>query len=330
MGEAVPSNKIINLRRGIGLRRAAIFGAGVAVFLAVAVLFLRPYSRLEHIAGEALLRHAPSGTTVNGISVTFPLNIALTNLTVPIEMQGRRQKIEIKELSGKISVLSLLFGELELGMNSDFFGGTLWLDVNTKTSSAGGSSESSHVAFDARAREVDISELAEFLEADVEVKGICDADVEGDLDNDDLARLNGRAIAIGRDIYVPAIDLGSIILPENSDVELKSKLSAKDGKIVVNKLRVKGMAYDLSGTGTIYLSDPLEQSALDGSFSIVFKESPIVGDKSLVNMGAEYVLDALVESGAEVYFKLSGTARSPELELDPSSSIGSLLRNSSR
>jgi type II secretion system protein N len=330
MGETGLRGKATSQRTAGRAKTLGLFVGGCIVLIVIAILLLRPYSRLERIAADAFNRHAPRGATVGGVSVTFPFNIVLTDLAVPIRAKGRNQIIEVKELSGKISILSLFSGELKVGMNGDFFGGTLWLDIDTATPSGSGFTTASQVAFDARARGVDMSRLSEFLELDFDGSGFCDADIEGEVEANDIRSLSGRALAIGRKIRVSSIDLGALALPANTDVDLKTRLAAQEGKILIDALQSRGSAYDLKGKGTVHLSEPLEQSAIECSFSTVFKQPPTINDQSLADAGAEYVLEALVDSEAEVFFTLTGVAGRPELKLDPSSSIGALLRRSGR
>lgn len=304
--------------------------AGGLILLAAALLVLRPYARLERFAMAALSRHAPPGASVNDISVGFPLDIVLTNLSVPVQMQDRERDILIKELTGSVSMLSLVRGELKVEINADFFGGSLWLDISTGSPSRLGSSESSHLAFDARARGVDIAKTSEFLGAGLQLLGDCDADVEGELNGRNLATLKGWAFARGRDIHMPPLDFDKVTLPENYDVEFAAKLSAREGKILIDQLLIDGTAYRMSGKGVIRISDPLEQSPIDCSFSVVFREPPTFIDRRFAGMGAEYLMDAIVESGAEVFFNLSGSVRKPEVDLDASSSIASILQESRR
>jgi len=330
MGETGLRGNATSQRTASRAKPLGLFVGGGIVLIVIAILLLRPYSRLERIAAEAFIRHAPRGATVGGVSVTFPFNIVLTNLTVPIQAQGRNQIIEVKELSGKISLLSLFSGELKIGMNSDFFGGTLWLDIDTATPSGSGFSTAYRVAFDARARGVDLALLSEFLKLDFDVSGFCDADIEGEVGGNDIRSLSGRALAIGRKIRVSSIDLGALATPANTDVDFKARLAAQEGTISIDALQLNGSAYDLKGKGTVHLSEPLDQSAIECSFSTVFKQLPTINDQALADAGAEYLLDALVDSEAEIFFTLTGVAGRPELKLDPSSSIGALLRKNSR
>jgi hypothetical protein len=121
-----------------------------------------------------------------------------------------------------------------------------------------------------------------------------------------------------------------VVLPENSHSECTVGLSANGGKIHIDKFLVKGAAYDVSGKGTIEISDPFEYSPLDGSFSTVFREPPTITGMRLTGLNTKNLMGALVESEIEVFFKVSGTVDHPETSVDPSALLGSLLKKSRR
>ena len=309
------------------VRYAGLFLAGGIVLLCLFLMVLHPYARMERAAREVFDRHAPPGATVNAINIAFPFNIVLTNLAVPVQVRDRQRRLLVKKLSGRVSILSFLQGEVKAGMTGDFFGGMLWLDVRAEAVQDG-VNEPSFISFDARARGLDIAEICRFLGEDVVISGSCDADAEAELDERDPSTLKGKALVLGEKVEIPAIDAGALILPKNFEAKFTGKFSAKDGSIFVNKFRLEGLAYDLSGKGKIIISDPLDQSPLDCTFSIIFKEPPTITDEKLVDGGAEYVVGALVAAGTEIFFKLKGTARRPDVQFDPASSLGSLLQES--
>jgi hypothetical protein len=121
-----------------------------------------------------------------------------------------------------------------------------------------------------------------------------------------------------------------VVLPENSRAEFTIGLAARGGKIYVEKFQLKGAAYDVSGNGTIKISDPFENSDIDGSFSAVFRQPPTITDRRLGGLNTKSLMDALVDSQTEVFFKVSGTVDDPETTVDPSALLGSLLKKSRR
>jgi type II secretion system protein N len=323
MSEEIETNKVETPPRSRA-RNLVLLLAGMVILLALAIFFLRPYARLERIARVAISHHAPPGTAVGDVRVGFPLNITLSNLTIPVRVDGRRRELQMEELAGRISVLPLLLGKMKVDMSADIFDGKLWLDLSGESASKGA------LAIDARTRRVDIGKLREFLGSRLKVSGNFDADVETELNAKELTTLKGNATAMSRDVSIPRIDLGKVVLPENSRAECTIGLSAEGGKIHINKFLVKGTAYDISGKGTINISDPFEYSPLDGSFSTVFRQPPTITDKRLAGLNTKYLMGALVESESEVFFKISGTVGNPEASLDPSASIGSILKGSKR
>ena len=300
------------------------------LLVCVAIFMIHPYRRAEKIAGDMLTRYAPTGTTVSGISVAFPLNVVLTNLSVPLRVQNRQRQLMVREVSGKLAILPLLQGTVDAGMNADFFGGTLWLDLKTENPAKSSSDVLSFFTFDARAREMDIAQVCTFFGSSIFVSGLCNADAEGELDERDPTTLKGQALLIGEEIGIPPLFIKGLILPENSDARFTAKLSAKNGTLLIEKLRLNGTAYKLSGNGEVKISDPLELSPINGSFSMIFHEPPIITEEQIADAGGEEMLETLVESGAEVFFTVNGPAKRPDVQLDPKTSLGSLLEKSRR
>ncbi len=299
----------------------------IILLLGAAFFLMRPYARLERLARDAISRHAPAGTSIGDLNVVFPLDIILTNLVVPVRVRDRQREIRIEKLTGGVSVLPLLLGELDVGVKADSFGGSLWLDISIPASLG---EKGSRLGFDVRARGVDIASMGEFLRPNLDIRGRCDLDFEGKLNERDLTTLNGQGLAKGRNIHLPTIDVDRMILPENRGVEFSTRLSASDGKLIFDNLKMDGSAYEMSGQGSIRIKEPVGRSPIDSSFSVVFYDPPTITDRRLANMGAESLMNALVESGAEVFFDLSGPISDPDAEVDLSSSLGSILRANQR
>ena len=295
-----------------------------AILAAAALFFLHPYARLERRIKAVTSRHAPPGAAIGDVSVRFPLRVVITDLVVPVPVQGEDREIRIDKLTGGVSVLPLLLGKLRFNISSDFFGGTLWMDVGAESSTRG------RLVFDVRARGVDIGRLSEILGDQSGIRGNGDLDVEGELVGGDPTTLTGRALAMGRNVSMPPLDLGRVVLPANNNTKFTAAITADQGTIRFDKLEANGSAYDLSGTGTIRITDPFERSPIDCKFSMIFRQPPTIADKRLAGNGAEYLMGAVVESGAEVFFKVSGSVDDPEASLDLSSSLGSILKQSSR
>jgi type II secretion system protein N len=313
-----------------GARWVVLCLVGFFFFVCAALLIIRPYERLGRLAGEMLSRYGPPGATFNGIEVSFPSRIVLTNLSFPVRVNDRQRQVSVEKLSGTVSIPSLLRGRPGAEMNSNFFGGILWLKVRSKALREGIPGYSSSVALEARARKLDISQLCDFFQAPIAAIGRCDADVEADLDDRYPASLNGEALVMGESVEIPPVELEMLILPTNREAGFTAALSAKDGKVFINSFQFDGTAYELSGNGTIDLSEPLERSLIDCSFSVLFKEPPTVTDESLIGKGAEHVVDALVASRSRMVFRLVGTLKEPEAQFDSASSLDAMIQQSKR
>jgi type II secretion system protein N len=312
------------------LKAAGACLAILVVLLLIALWIVKPYARLEQFASDALKRHAPAGTVAGGVDIGFPFNVAITNLTVPIQVHDESRDLLVKEVTGKVSVLSFLQGKVQAGMNADFFGGLLWLDLDVDGPVSGATGIPTRVEFDARARSLNISELCTFFEAPVTILGLCDADVEGKVHENDARTLTGKATVVGREMEIPPLAIDKLILPESTQASFVAELSAGRNQVFIDSFSLDGTAYKLAGSGTVQIANPPDRSSLDCTFSAVFKEPPIVTDEELERKGAEYVLDTLVSTHSEVFFKLTGTLQKPQVELDSRSSIGALIEQLKR
>jgi type II secretion system protein N len=297
----------------------------VCALIGAAVLFLNPYSRLEKLAESVLSRHAPAGASVGDISVRFPLSIVLTDVVVPVRTSVGRREINIGKLKGGVSIFSLLFGKLKADMNADLFGGKLWLDAG-----AGISPGESSLEFDARARGFDVGLMGELLSPGLVFSGRGDADIEGRMHGRNMASLTGQALVRGDNIELPQIVLDKITLPENHDVKISARLSARDKKIFIESLSLNGSAYDVSGDGVIRISEQFDRSPIDASFSVIFRKPPKISDMRLSGLNVALMLEALVKSEAEIFFTVSGEIRRPRVDVDTSSSLKSIFESSSK
>jgi type II secretion system protein N len=288
------------------------------LLLGLVVLLVNPYARLATLMRDALTRTAPPGTTFAGIRAGFPSAFVITGLDMPVSINGQTRQLTVKQISGKVSILSLLRGKLDAEMNSDLFGGTLWMSVNAR-SPLRAASKGFPSAFEARVRALDVSQICSFLQVPVAANGRLDADFDGTAPERKLALL------IGKDIDVASIETRRLILPANHNVELLAKLSAIEDKIFVEEFQSLGSAYEIQGKGVVTLAHPLELSQADGSFSIVFKENFTITDKRLAGNGAREIAAALVASRGKLTFRIEGTIGKPVARLDSVSSLGDAL-----
>lgn len=310
--------------RSASVRKRTLASIAAVILVAcVALLTVHPYARLGRLAQQMVREHAPAGMTISDITVSFPSNIVLTNLVLPVQVNDQLRQVRVEKASGQVSILSLLRGMVNAEMNSDFFGGLLWVKFRTEPSPEG-----SPVAFEARARKMDISQLCDFFQAPVKASGRCDLDVEAEVDEHDVRKLNGKALALGNQIEVPPLELDKLSLPTNREGKLNAKLSAGNGKILIQNFKFDGTAYNLSGQGEIILSEPFEQSRLKCSASGIFKEHFSINDDRL--QGAQQIADTLVATQSELFFKIGGTIEKPDVQLDAGSSVGSLMQHLQR
>ena len=203
----------------------------------------------------------------------------------------------------------------------DFFGGSLWLEI-IEALPPDADAESAPIAFEARARNLDVTQISDASGSPIKAAGSADADVEAEVDVvdlNDLTSLTGKALIVAKQIELPRIDLGLLLLPANRKAGFNADLAAKDGYLVINGFRFEGTAYSLSGDGIIQIATPPERSPIELSLLVLLKESPTVTDQALAKAGAAVIVDALVSSQAELPIKVTGTLEKPEVQFDTSS-----------
>jgi type II secretion system protein N len=311
--------------RLIGIPRPALFLGGCFLLLCVAVLIVRPYSKLERKT-ERLLSQVVPGTKVGGVDIDFPLSITLTNLEVPVTLNHQKRPIRIGQASGNLALFPLLKGVVEAELNSDFFGGILWVKADAKALPGQAGATGPLVTFDARARQVDLAEVCKFAQAPVQISGRCDIDAEGNVREQQVKSLNGKGLLIANGVEIPPLESESLLLPANRKGEGKARLTAEQGVITVQDFSFTGSAYDLSGAGKIALKEPAETSPIDFSFGIVFKEPFTITDSRLSGSSARSIVEALISSKSKVILKAKGTVGEPEAEIDPASSLLPLMK----
>jgi len=306
---------------------SVILLVGALAFLAI--FFARPYQRLERLTNQLLVERAP-GLKLEGVDIRFPASITLTNLDIPVRLNKNERRLRIEKLSGNLSVLPLLKGILETEMDSDFLGGILWIQVRTKALPQNPGPGLPPLVFDARARRLDLVQVCSLLETPLPVTGRCDIDAEGTMQQNQIQSLRGSALLIGDHIEIPPVNSESVSLPANHSAEARAKMTFDQGKVLIQDFLLTGSAYDLSGTATVALEEPFENSPVDGSIGMIFKERFAITDRRLSGDSADSIADALVNSKSRVTFKVSGTLDSPGAEIDVASSLTPLMKHLAR
>jgi hypothetical protein len=173
---------------------------------------------------------------------------------------------------------------------------------------------------------MDLSQLCKFVEAPVSASGSLDVDVQGNFDQERPLSFTGKALAIGKKVEVPPLETESLTLPANHSAEVVSKISAEKETVTIQDFKLTGTAYDLSGSGTIALKEPAEQSPINCNLGVLFKERFAITDRRLSGDTGDSIVDALLNSKSKVFFKISGTVAAPEANIDPSSSLAPFLK----
>jgi hypothetical protein len=223
----------------------------------------------------------------------------------------------------KLEVLLSLVREKKV-VDADFFGGTLHMEDRSRRWPGHNSENASSVAFEAKARRLDVSLVSDFMRLPVAVSGLCSADIEAALDERDPTTLAGDAQVTCEQMTIPPLHFAMLLSPPNKNAALSVSLSAEDRTINIKRFRLAGAAYRVWGKGVVRLSDKLERSRIEASFSIILNEAPTVTDTRLLGKGGQYILDALATTGKEIVIIISGPLSSPEAQLVADSAFGSL------
>ena len=223
----------------------------------------------------------------------------------------------------KLGVLLSLVREKKV-VDADFFGGTLHMEDRSEQWPGDNSDNAFFVAFEAKARRLDVSLVSDFMQLPVAASGLCSADIEAALDERDPTALGGDTHVTCEQMTIPPFHVAMLLSPPNKDAALSASLSAEDGTINIKGFRLAGTAYSVWGEGIIRLSDKPEKSNIEASFSIILNEAPTVTDTRLLGKGGQYMLDALAATGKEIVIILSGPLSSPEVQLVADSAFGSL------
>jgi hypothetical protein len=218
----------------------------------------------------------------------------------------------------------------EKASNTNLLGGELWLYPETVAAQNGVSNSASFHAFRVSGKKLDLGRMCDLFPSPIKASGVCNTEMSVKLDERDLTVFTGSASLNGEEVTVSPVDAGIFTLPTNRQATLSARLSAGGGKVLIENFTVSGKACDLSGGGVILFFSRPEQSRVDLSFSVMFKEPPTVKDRKLVAMGAKQYVDGLVTSRTEVPLKLVGPLKRPKIQPVPCSALGSLLKQVGR
>lgn len=261
-----------------------------------------------------------------------------------------REKIE------SLFALARKKGELD----ADFFGGKLHLEDSSGEQSD--DEESSSVSFDAQVEGLKIAQLFSFLAHDGEepgdciadqaldfldlddnapgdcfsddlfnilkfdgvMSGDCNADIAFELDQGDSLSLSGGAEVTCEKMFIPAIDLGIVLLPPNEWVTFDFVFSAEGGKVIIKRLSLPGSAYSIMGELVITQSEKHEKDTIEALFVFDLNKPVIYTEKGTAAKGVQYLLDALAASGAKLHLTLSGPLAGPKAELTADTPVGAI------
>jgi type II secretion system protein N len=296
------------------------------LLLSILLLIARPYKRIERKIRQTLSERAPA-VKIGAIDVRFPLHFTASDVEVPLKINQQQRPLRMEELKGNLSILALLKGHANAEMKSDLLGGTVWLKVQSGEPEK--TTGDSLLVFDARARQLDLEQVSELVQAPIRISGRCNVDVEGNMKNGKVDSITGDGLCIANNVDVPSVDLDSLALPANHTGEGKAKITARQGVVSIQDFLFAGSAYIISGTGTITVNEPAEKSQVNCSFGIVFKEKFTITDPSLSEAGPDLV-DALIKSGTKVVFAVTGPIDRPKTDLDPAATLIPLMKPRNR
>ncbi len=311
-------------------KQAGLFLILAILTIIVAIVAFNPAKRVETLLMALAETNAPKGTAIGTIKYRFPSRIAVADVSIPVRVRDGERRLLLENLDGRVSLLPLLRRNLHATVETDFFGGTLWVQIRPEGSLLISANGSQSVAIDARARNMDVSEVCAFFRTPTLVTGLCGIDVEGEIDGPGTENFTGTALAVGENIDVPPIAMEKVVLPENHRATIRAQASAERGKIIISDFHLEGTGYDLAGTGEVLLEKPVASSPVKGAVSVILKERLIIKDEELRRSGAESFADVLIDTRSKVFFTVKGTVEEPVIKLDSASSLGTLLQHFNR
>jgi hypothetical protein len=261
---------------------------------------------------QSRARERAAATTVRETTVATPVETKQDFAT-------RRPQTDQEKLKALLSLVR----EKQV-VDADFFGGRLHIEDRGGQWPGGDDKDSSIIAFEAQAEQIDVAQLCEFLKLDFAAAGICEAEMDGGVDTRDPKTLTGEAHVTCREMTIPPIDLSPILSPSNENAALSLSLLAENGIITIEGFQVVGNAYNVVGNGTVRIADEPKQSPINGKFKIILKEAPTLADAGKAGKSMQYVLDALAGSGTEIDVTLSGPISDPKADMVADSAIGSI------
>ena len=290
-------------------------------------------ARATEIVDEGLIRHGKSWVApeekarrvqarLKRDEAEDARNRSETNKPAPTQSAG--DLFNTKSDREKLGSLFSLLRKAKV-IDADFFGGTLHMEDRSEDLPAGDSDNASLIAFEAKGRRLDISQLCSFLKLPVAASGLCNADVDASLDKRAPTTLSGNVEFTAEDVTIPPIPFAMLISPLNEKVGIAARISADDRIINIESLNLEGTAYSIWGGGAIHLSDRLDQSIIDCSFSVFANESPAMANTKLAGKSAQYILDALTATNKEIFVAFSGPLSAPEMRISSKSAPASFV-----
>jgi type II secretion system protein N len=272
------------------LSRAAVT-AYVLVCLVVFVALRFPYDAFRGNLEEAMSSVFRQPVTLGHVSYGFPYGLKVAGVSVSGSPFARELRLDP-------SLLPLLLGRLDLGMEALFDPGVLEGSIRTPLKSPGES-----LNLSARMDNLDARSFQPFMPPGMSPSGLVTGtvDIEGPAMN--LRELGGRASVAWKDGYLPLpgslLPLGGIPF---SSLEVQTVM--EKGLITLEKMELSG---DISGTvtGTVRLMEPLSRSRLNltGELGLPPEMAALLG-------GMEEP-----SPGGRARFSLRGTLESPRFRI---------------
>lgn len=309
---------------GCGLATALLAGAVLALLVS-----LKPYTRASDEVARVLRELLPPDAVVEGVRVAFPARVTIERLELAADPGRGRPALTMREITGHTVLASWLRQQPDLSLATRFWGGSVSLNALARHKLRPGADRLPPFVIRGTARDLQVEECVRWLNVEGAWRGRVDVDVAGQVDG-----VHVRASVVdlswqGRELNVPELDFGDVVLPPNRRAMVRGQASYRDGVVEVTEFALSGTGYDLEGHVRVRLRDPVAASPLSGRVALRLKEEATFREGADNQQLAEMMMRFLIQSKGQLHAKLGGTVRKPEAELDENAILRGLLSNGS-
>jgi type II secretion system protein N len=248
-----------------------------AVVFVLSVYWTFPYDRVRSFVA-AQLSTKEGGTTTRNVEIGElepagfgGIHVSDVSITqMPATPDEEPTLLRLSELTAKLSILPLLWGDKRLAINAEAGKGTL----DGKVAQSG---DTRHV--EAELNALDVGELGLGSFVGLPLKGKASGSIDLNLEADPTKttgsiKLEIRGLKVGdgkAKLKVPGMP-GGLTLDEVEAGKLELSIEVRDGVAKLTRLSTDGKDLKLSGSGNVRLVDPLKRSRPDLNLDLTLSD----------------------------------------------------------